>query len=90
MFFYCLLLCFFCLLQLDVSQFLVQFHQLLGIEPEVGVANVYVIAVAVRDDFYLLHFLSAFKIVRVRIVILEDTFESLDFIICQPDVSVAN
>jgi hypothetical protein len=47
-------------------------------------------SVLVRDDFYLFHFLSAFKIVRVRIVILEDTFESLDFIIYQPDVSVAN
>jgi hypothetical protein len=73
-----------------VSQFLIQFHQLQGIEPEVGVANEYVIAVVIRNDFYLFHFLSAFKIVRVRIVILEDTFESLDFIIFQPDVSVAN
>lgn len=33
-------------------------------------------------------FSSVFKVIRVRIVILKDTFESLDFIICQPDVSV--
>ena len=90
MFFIVYYSCFFCLLQLDVSQFLVQFHQLQGIDPEVGVANVYVIAVVIRNDFYLLHFLPAFKIVRVRIVILEETFESLDFIICHRDVSVAN
>lgn len=57
MFFIVCYSCFFCLLQLDVSQFLVKFHQLQGIEPEVGVANVYVIAVAVCDDFYLLHIL---------------------------------
>ena len=90
MFFIVCYSCFFCLLQLDVSQFLVQFHQLQGIEPEVGIANVYVIAVFVCDDFYLLHFLSVFKIVRVRIVILDDTFESLDFIICQPDVIISD
>lgn len=62
MFFYCLLLLFFCLLQLDVSQFLVKFNQLQGVEPEVGVANVHVVAVAVRDDFYLLHFQLRLKL----------------------------
>ena len=56
MFFIVCYYCFFCLLQLGASQFLVQFHQLHGIKPEVGVANVNVVAVAVRDDFYLLHF----------------------------------
>ena len=62
MFFIVCYSCFFCLLQLDVSQFLVQFHQLQGIEPEVGVANVYVMAVTVRDDFYLLHFQLRLKL----------------------------
>ena len=57
MFFIVCYSCFFCLLQLDVSQFLVKFHQLLGIEPEVGVANVHVVAVFIRYDFYLLHIL---------------------------------
>ena len=38
------------------------FHQLQGIEPEVGAANVYVMAVAVRDDFYLLHFQLRLKL----------------------------
>lgn len=42
MFFIVCYSCFFCLLQLDVSQFLVKFHKLQGIEPKVGVANVYV------------------------------------------------
>jgi hypothetical protein len=73
-----------------VSEFKIKFQQFLSIEPEIDVANVYVMSVFIRDDFNLLHFLSAFKIVRVRIVIFEDIFESLDFIICQPDVSVAN
>ena len=73
-----------------MSEFKIKFQQFLSIEPEIGVANVYVMSVFVCDDFYILHFLSAFKIVRVRIVILEDTFEKLDFITCQPDVSVAN
>lgn len=72
-----------------MSQFFVQFHQLQGIEPEVGVANEYVMMMIVIDDFYLFH-LSAFKIVRVRIVIFEDAFKCLYLIICQPDVSVAN
>ena len=62
MFFIVCYSCFFCLLQLDVSQFLVQFHQLQGIEPEVGAANVYVMAVAVRDDFYFLHFQLRLKL----------------------------
>ena len=57
MFFIVCYSCFFCLLQLDVSQFPVKFNQLKGIEPEVGVANEYVIAVAVCNDFYLLHIL---------------------------------
>ena len=52
----------FFLLQLGASQFLVQFNKLHGIEPEVGVANVYVVAVAVRDDFYLLHFQLRLKL----------------------------
>lgn len=90
MFFIVCYSCFFCLLQLDVSQFLVKFNQLHGVEPEVGVANVHVVAVAVRDDFYLLHISTTLKIVRVRIVILQNTFQRLDFIICQPDVSVVN
>lgn len=46
-------------------------------------------AMGIRDDFYLFH-LSAFKIVRVRIVIFEDTFKCLYLIICQPDVSVSD
>ena len=62
MFFIVCYSCFFCLLQLDVSQFLIKFHQLQGVEPEVGVANVYVVAVAVRDDFYLLHFQLRLKL----------------------------
>ena len=62
MFFIVCYSCFFCLLQFDVSKFLVQFHQLHGIEPEVGVANVYVIAVAVCDDFNLLHFQLRLKL----------------------------
>ena len=60
MFFIVCYSCFFCLLQLDVSQFLVKFHRFLGIEPEIGVANVYVIAVVIRNDFYLLHILFFF------------------------------
>ena len=62
MFFIVCYSCFFCLLQLDVSQFLIKFHQLQGVKPEVGVANVYVVAVAVRDDFYLLHFQLRLKL----------------------------
>lgn len=62
MFFIVCYSCFFCLLQLDVSQFLVKFHQLQGIEPEVGVANVYVVAVFIRYDFYLLHFQLRLKL----------------------------
>lgn len=62
MFFIVCYSCFFCLLQLDVSQFLLKFHQLQGVEPEVGVANVHVVAVAVRDDFYLLHFQLRLKL----------------------------
>ena len=81
MFFYCL--------QLNVSEFKIKFQQFLSIEPEIGVANEYVMMMIVIDDFYLFH-LSAFKIVRVRIVILQDTFKCLYLIICQPDVSVVN
>lgn len=62
MFFIVCYSCFFCLLKLGASQFLVQFNQLHGIESEVGVANVYVMAVAVRDDFYLLHFQLRLKL----------------------------
>lgn len=60
MFFIVCYSCFFCLLQLDVSQFLVKLHQLQGIEPEVGVANVYVVAVVVRYDFNLFYFFLLF------------------------------
>lgn len=60
MFFIVCYSCFFCLLQLDVSQFLVKFHQLQGIEPEVGVADVYVMSVFVCDDFYLFHCYTSF------------------------------
>lgn len=63
---------FYCL-QLHSSEFKIKFQQFLGIKPEIGVADVYVMAMGIRDDFYLFH-LSAFKIVRVRIVIFEDTF----------------
>ena len=45
---------FYCL-QLHVSEFKIKFQQFLSIEPEVGVANVYVMSVLVRDDFYLYH-----------------------------------
>lgn len=45
-----------------MSEFKIKFHQFLGIEPEVGVANVYVMSVAVCDDFYLLHFQLRLKL----------------------------
>ena len=51
---------FYCL-QLHSSEFLVQFHQFLSVEPEVGVANVYVMSVFVRDDFYLFHIFRYLK-----------------------------
>ena len=73
-----------------MSEFKIKFQQFLSIEPEIGVVNVYVMSVFVRDDFYLFHFLSAFKIVRVRIVIFEDTFKCLYIIICQPDVIISD
>lgn len=41
-----------------MSEFLVKFYNFLGVEPEVGVANVYVVAMFVRDDFYLFHILN--------------------------------
>lgn len=41
-----------------MSEFLVQFYKFLGVEPEVGVANVDVVTVFVRDDFYLFHILN--------------------------------
>lgn len=78
MFFIVCYSCFFCLLQLDVSQFLIQFHQLHGIEPEVGVANVHVMAVAVRDDFYLFH-IFLFKKFLLRV---DDVCPLL---LCRPD-----
>lgn len=46
---------FYCL-QLHSSEFKIKFQQFLSIEPEVGVANVYVMSVFVRDDFYLFIF----------------------------------
>ncbi len=53
---------FFCLLQLHSSEFKIKFQQFLGIEPEIGVANVYVMSVFVRDDFYLFHFQLRLKL----------------------------
>ena len=38
-----------------MSEFKIKFQQFLSIEPEIGVANVYVVAMFVRDDFYLFH-----------------------------------
>lgn len=60
MFFIVCYSCFFCLLRFNVSQFLIKFHQLQSVEPEVGVANVYVVAVVVRYDFYLFHCYTSF------------------------------
>lgn len=60
MFFIVCYSCFFCLLYLHVSEFLVKFHQLQGVEPEVDVANVYVVAMFICDDFYLFHFSTSF------------------------------
>lgn len=62
MFFIVCYSCFFCLLYLHVSEFLVKFHKLKGIEPEVDVANVYVMAMVVRYDFNLLHFQLRLKL----------------------------
>lgn len=38
-----------------MSEFKIKFQQFLSIEPEIGVADVYVMSVFVRDDFYLFH-----------------------------------
>lgn len=61
MFFIVCYSCFFCLLQLGASQFLVQFHKFLSIEPKIGVADVYVMSVFVCYDFYLFHIFRYLK-----------------------------
>lgn len=60
---------FYCL-QLHSSEFLIKFHQLQGIKPEVDVADIYVMAVFVRYDFYLFHTVYVCnKIPRAAVVI---------------------
>lgn len=43
-----------------MSEFEIKFQQFLRIEPEIGVANVYVMSVFICDDFNLFHFFLLF------------------------------
>ena len=58
----CFILNVFYCLQLNVSEFKIKFQQFLSIEPEIGVANEYVMMMIVIDDFYLLHFQLRLKL----------------------------
>lgn len=60
-----------------MSEFLVEFHQFLGVEPEVGVTNEYVVAMFIRDYLYLLHTQSSNSLSNVLSLLTKNCFGTL-------------